>query len=134
MTRLALPLLGASGAGAVVYISSAVALTADPGFSVYTATKAAVHSLARSLRAELAPSGIRVFDVLPPLVDTGPVGNPDVPKLPPGAAADAIIDGIGRDHEEIRIGQVRQLAVIARITPRLADPLVVRAFTPQRES
>jgi len=134
MTRLALPLLRTSGAGAVVYISSAVVLAAVPGFSVYTATKAAVHSLARSLRAELEPSGIRVFDVLPPLVDTGPVGNLDVPKLSPGAVAGAIVDGIGRDREEIRIGQVRQLAVIARIMPRLADRLVVRAFTPQREA
>ena len=134
MTRLALPLLQASGAGAVVYLSSAVALAAVPGFSVYTATKAAVHSLARSLRAELGPSGIRVFDVLPPLVDTGPVGNLDVPKLSPGAVAEAIVHGIRRDHGEIRIGQVRQLAVIARVMPRLADRLVVRAFTPQRES
>jgi uncharacterized oxidoreductase len=131
MTRMALPLLRCSGAAAVVYISSAVALAAVPGFSVYTATKAAVHSLARSLRAELAPSSIRVFDVLPPLVDTGPVEDLDVPKLSPGTVAQAIIDGIERDHEEIRIGQVRQLAVIARIMPRLGDRLVVRAFTPQ---
>jgi uncharacterized oxidoreductase len=131
MTRLALPLLRASGAGAVVYISSAVALAALPGFSVYTATKAAVHSLARSLRVELKPSGIRVFDVLPPLVDTGPVGSLDVPKLTPEAVAEAIIDGLACDRDEIRIAQVRQLAVIARIAPRLADRLMVRAFTPR---
>jgi uncharacterized oxidoreductase len=131
MTRLALPLLRASGAGAIVYVSSAVALAAVPGFSVYAATKAAVHSLARSLRAELRPSGIRVFDVLPPLVDTGPVGDLDVPKLSPGAVAEAIVAGIERDREEIRVGQVRQLALIARIMPSLADRLVVRAFTPQ---
>ncbi len=54
MTRLALPLLEASREGAVLFMSSAVALTAVPGFAVYAATKAAVHSLARSLRAELA--------------------------------------------------------------------------------
>ena len=65
MTRLALLLLRASAESAVVYISSVVALGAVPGFAVYAATKAAVHSLARSLRAELAPSNIRVFEVLP---------------------------------------------------------------------
>lgn len=134
MTRLALPLLRASGSGAVVYISSAVALAAVPGFSVYAATKAAVHSLARSLRAELGPSGIRVFEVLPPVVDTGPVRNLHVPKLSPGAVADAIVAGIERDREEIRVAQIRQLAVIARIMPSLADRLVTRAFTTQRDA
>lgn len=132
MTRLALPLLRASGGGAIVLLSSAVAFGAVPGFSVYTATKAAVHSLARSLREELKPSGIRVIEVLPPLVDTGPVRDLDVPKLSPGTVADAIIAGIERDRDEIRIGRVRQLAVLARITPSLADRLVQRAFAPRR--
>jgi uncharacterized oxidoreductase len=129
MTRLALPLLRVSAGGAVVFMSSAVALAAVPGFTVYSATKAAVHSIARSLRAELKPADIRVFEVLPPLVDTGPVQNLDAPKLSPGAVADAIVAGIDRDRDEIRVGQVRQLAVVARIMPRLADRLVQRAFT-----
>jgi uncharacterized oxidoreductase len=131
MTRLALPLLRASEAGAVVYLSSAVALAAVPGFAVYSATKAAVHSLARSARAELRPGGIRVFEVLPPLVDTGPVRDLDAPKLSPGAVADAIVAGIERDREEIRVAQVRQLAMISRIRPSLADRLVTRAFSPR---
>jgi uncharacterized oxidoreductase len=129
MTRLALPLLRVSAGGAVVFMSSAVALAAVPGFTVYSATKAAVHSIARSLRAELKPADIRVFEVLPPLVDTGPVQNLDAPKLSPGAVADEIVAGIDRDRDEIRVGQVRQLAVVARIMPRLADRLVQRAFT-----
>jgi uncharacterized oxidoreductase len=129
MTRLALSQLRLPESGAVVFISSAVALAAVPGFTVYAATKAAVHSLARSLRAELKPAGIRVFEVLPPLVDTGPVRNLDVPKLSPGAVADAIIAGIERDREEIGVAQVRQLAVVARLMPSLADRLVQRAFT-----
>ena len=128
-TCLALPLLKASPEGAVLFMSSAVALAAVPGFAVYAATKAAVHSLARSLRAELASSRIRVFDVLPPVVDTGPVQALDVPKLSPGAVADAIIAGLRRDREEIRIAQVRQLAPLARIAPRLADRIVTRALT-----
>src|SRR5438132_1098076 len=57
-------------AGAV-FVSSAVALAAVPSYAVYAATKAAVHSLTRSLRTELASSRIRVFEVLSPVVDTG---------------------------------------------------------------
>ena len=65
MTRLALPLLRRSDDGAVVFLSSALALVSSPRMAVYAATKAAVHSLARSLRAEL-DGEVKVFDVLPP--------------------------------------------------------------------
>jgi uncharacterized oxidoreductase len=130
MTRLALPLLGTRREGAVVFISSAVALAAVPGFAVYAATKAAVHSLARSLRAELRQDGIRVFEVIPPAVDTGPMGDLEVPKLSPATVAAAIVSGLRRDREEIRIGRIRQLAPLARLSPSLADRLVTRALTP----
>jgi len=69
--------------GGVLFVSSAVALTAVPGFAVYAATKAAVHSLARSLRPELRPMGIRVFEVLPPVVATEMTRDLDVPKIRP---------------------------------------------------
>jgi uncharacterized oxidoreductase len=131
MTRLALPLLDASE-GAVLFVSSAVALAAVPGFAVYAATKAAVHSLARSLRAELKPTGIRVFEALLPVVDTGQVQELDVPKLSAAAVVDAIITGLQQDREEIRVGRVRQLAQLARLSPRLADRIVTRALTPLR--
>jgi len=130
MTRLAHPLLEDSPEAALVFVSSAVALAAVPGYSVYAATKAAVHSLARSLRAELAGSGIRVFAVVPPVVDTGPVRGIEVPKVSPEIVAEAIVDGLRRDREEIRVAQVRQLAPLARVSQRLADRLVQRAFAP----
>jgi uncharacterized oxidoreductase len=118
--------------GAVLFVSSAVALAAVPGFAVYAATKAAVHSLARSLRAELKPTGIRVFEALLPVVDTGQVQELDVPKLSAAAVVDAIITGLQQDREEIRVGRVRQLAQLARLSPRLADRIVTRALTPLR--
>jgi uncharacterized oxidoreductase len=98
-----------------------------PGFAVYAATKAAVRSLARSLRIELRPTGVRVVEVLPPIVDTGASQELDVPKLSPGAVADAIVQGLERDRDEIRIGRIKQLAPLARLSPGLADRLLARA-------
>jgi uncharacterized oxidoreductase len=128
MTRLALPLLHASSEAGVLFMSSAVALTAVPGFAVYAATKAAVHSLARSLRAELAEDGIRVFEVLPPWVDTKLDQHLDVPKVSPQVVVDAIVAGLARDRQQIPVGQIKQLAVLARLSPRLADRLMLRAL------
>jgi NAD(P)-dependent dehydrogenase (short-subunit alcohol dehydrogenase family) len=65
----ALPLLQAGGS--VVLVSSSVQQKGVPGLSLYSATKAAVRSLARSFTAELAGTGVR-FNVLSP----GPIETP----------------------------------------------------------
>ncbi len=130
MTRLALPLLEAAPQAGVVFVSSAVALGAVPGLAAYAATKAGVHSLARSLRAELREREIAVFEVLPPVVDTELARNLDVAKLPASAVVDAIVGGIARDREEIRVARVKQLAFLARVAPRLADRILIRALGP----
>jgi uncharacterized oxidoreductase len=134
MTRLALPLLDNSADAGVVFMSSAVALAAVPGFAVYAATKAAVHSLARSLRAELESDHIQIFEVLPPVVDTDFARDLDVPKIPAAAVADAVVAGLVANHEEIRVARVKQLVHVARFMPRLGDRIVQRALQPRRDA
>jgi len=69
----ALPLLpeGAS----VILNASVVAQSGLPNTSIYSATKAAVRSLGRTLAAELSPRGIRVNVVSPGLIETPLVGK-----------------------------------------------------------
>lgn len=62
-------LMGPQG-GNIVNISSIVSTGAIPGSSVYTATKAAVDGITRSLAAELGPRRIRVNAVNPGMVET----------------------------------------------------------------
>jgi uncharacterized oxidoreductase len=132
MTRLALPLLRAAPESAVVYVSSGVAIAAVPRYAVYAAAKAGVHSFARSLRADLARTTTRVFEVLPPVVDTELASALDAPKVAPATVADAVIRGLRRDKQQIAVGPIRPLMVIARIVPRAADALVQRALRPSR--
>lgn len=60
---------GANG-GNIINISSVVATTAVPNASVYSATKAAVEAITRSLAAELGPNKIRVNSINPGMVET----------------------------------------------------------------
>lgn len=60
---------GPSG-GSVVNISSVAATLAPPGGSVYSATKAAVNAVTRSLAQELAKHKIRVNSINPGLIET----------------------------------------------------------------
>ena len=52
------------GGGSMVFISSGAGIQAPPGMGAYAASKAALHSLTRSLAQELGPWQIRVNDVV----------------------------------------------------------------------
>jgi 3-oxoacyl-[acyl-carrier protein] reductase len=56
--------------GSIINISSAASTLAPPNASVYTATKAAVDAVTRSLAKELGPRNIRVNSINPGVVDT----------------------------------------------------------------
>jgi 3-oxoacyl-[acyl-carrier protein] reductase len=68
-TQEAARLFGPDG-GSVVNISSIVATSAPAGASVYSATKAAVDVVTRSLARELGPRNIRVNSINPGMVET----------------------------------------------------------------
>lgn len=69
------------GKGSIIHISSIDALGADGPFTAYTATKAAVVSLARTMTMELAPLGIRVNCVAPGFVNTDMVHKTSTPNV-----------------------------------------------------
>jgi len=59
-----------SEGGSIVNISSVVSTLAPPNASVYSATKAAVDAVTRSLAKELGPRNIRVNSINPGMVET----------------------------------------------------------------
>jgi NAD(P)-dependent dehydrogenase (short-subunit alcohol dehydrogenase family) len=75
VTRAALPLLRASGGGAIVNTCSVAALVGLPNRALYSATKGAVYSLTLAMATDLLPDGIRVNCVTPGTVDTPWVGR-----------------------------------------------------------
>ena len=68
-TQEAVKLFAATG-GSIINISSVVATGRIPNASVYSATKAAVDAVTRSLAVELAPRKIRVNTINPGMVET----------------------------------------------------------------
>ncbi|HEX9766404.1 MAG TPA: SDR family NAD(P)-dependent oxidoreductase [Nitriliruptorales bacterium] len=70
VTRRAIPAMRANGAGVVVNVTTGALPVAMPFYAVYRASKAAVGAMSESLRAEMAPFGIRVLEVVPGPIDT----------------------------------------------------------------
>lgn len=62
-------LLKKDGSGAVVNMSSSLAVKAIPGMAAYNAAKAALNQMTRSLALEWAPA-VRVNAIMPAVVDT----------------------------------------------------------------
>ncbi|HTT85941.1 MAG TPA: SDR family NAD(P)-dependent oxidoreductase [Acidimicrobiales bacterium] len=77
VTRRAVPLMRAGGGGVICNITSASLLMSVPFYGVYRASKAAVQTMGETLRAEVAPFGIRVVEVLPGPVDTDMLADSD---------------------------------------------------------
>lgn len=71
IVRAALPYLRRSKSPRIVNIASTEALGATAGFSIYSAAKAGVTGLTRSLAVELGREGITVNCICPGPIDTG---------------------------------------------------------------
>jgi clavulanate-9-aldehyde reducatase len=69
-THAALPLMGSSGGGDVVNVSSVAGRRADAGAAVYNMTKFGVHAFSEALRQEALHSNIRVTTVASGFVET----------------------------------------------------------------
>jgi len=85
-TIAAIPVLRANRPAVVCNISSSSILASVPFYSTYRASKAAVSAFGDSLRVEVAPSGIRVVEILPGPIDT------DMFQLSKGESAAAAFD------------------------------------------
>ena len=70
VTKAAIPILRATGGGAIVNVSSVAGKLGQPDEAAYAATKFGVTGLCESIAYELEPLGIHVMAVYPALVRT----------------------------------------------------------------
>lgn len=87
--------------GAVVNITSILALINMPAMAYYSASKAALHSLTQALRANTAQRAIKVFEVLPGPIDTPMTRKQAIDKTKPDVIANEILKGIEKNINEI---------------------------------
>jgi NAD(P)-dependent dehydrogenase (short-subunit alcohol dehydrogenase family) len=98
----------ADGAAAWVNLLSIFALANFPTHGTFSASKAAAHSLAQCLRAELRGAGLRVVNVYPGPIEEEWNQLVPPPKLAPAALAAAIVTALRDGVEDVYPGDVAQ--------------------------
>ncbi len=107
---LFVPLLAGKREPAIVNVSSGLGFVPAARMPVYSATKAGLHAFSMALRHQLSPLGIKVFEVVPPAVDTelNPEGRARrggfQAGLGPEELVSAVMKGLEADAPEIGYG------------------------------
>jgi uncharacterized oxidoreductase len=114
------PLLMGKKEAAIVNVSSGLGFVPIAAMPVYCATKAGVHMFSVSLRYQLKGTSIKVFEIVPPAVDTelgkGNTGDSEQEYrgIPPSEVAEATMKAIKNDEYEIVIGEAKGLVERSR--------------------
>jgi uncharacterized oxidoreductase len=107
-------------------VSSGLAFVPIAAMPVYCATKAALHSFTVSLKHQLKDTSIKVFELVPPMVDTeldqgaAEEGDSEYRGIPPSEVAQAALSAMAADEYEILVGEAKTLAQRARKNPERA--------------
>lgn len=87
--------------GAIINITSVAALVNFPIMGLYSASKAALHSVTQALRAHMALKEIEVYEVFPGPIDTDMVKDLDMPKTSASDIAKEIFTSFAKKEYEI---------------------------------
>jgi uncharacterized oxidoreductase len=121
LTEKLLPLLKAQKEAAIVNVTSIVVFAPGASLPTYAASKAALHSYTRSLGYALKDTGVKVFELMPPLVDTElskEIGGHN--GIPPSQVAQELLDGLTNDVAEIHVGQTADMYKLYLSSPEKA--------------
>lgn len=113
-----LPVLKQQEASAIVNVSSIVAYVPGITLPTYAASKAALHSYSTSLRLSLEETTVKVFELMPPLVDTEfskEIGGHN--GIKPSVVADELLTALANDEYEIRVGDTAKIYELFRQSP-----------------
>ena len=119
-----IPLLQRQSRAAILNITSALARVPKEDAPVYCATKAAMHIFTKALRYQLETSNIRVFEIIPPLVDTDMTRGRGRGKISPRRLVRDSLRAVERNQYEVKVEKVKFLFALYRLFPGLAETMI----------
>lgn len=126
LNELFLNMLKTKKEAAIIHTTSILSIVPSIMEATYSASKTALAFYTKMLRAhlEIIGSNLKVFELLPPLVDTDMVADRDDKKISPEQLVKGLIKGLEKDEFTIRIGDSKAVYLINRLAPKMAFGLV----------
>lgn len=118
LTEMLWPILARQTEAAVVNVSSIVAFVPGNRIPTYSASKAALHSYTQSLRHTQRDSSVKIFELMPPLVNTDfskDIGGAD--GIAPSVVAADLLRAFETDTYEIHVGDTAGLYNLFHSSP-----------------
>ena len=119
LSSMLIPLLAGKDEAAIINVSSALAFVPKESAPVYCASKAGVHSFTQVLRYQLEETNIKVFELIPSLVETGMTRGRGKDKISVDELTGEFISSFKKDIPEINIGKVKLIRILHRLVPNL---------------
>ncbi len=120
LSGLFIPLLAKNPHPAIINVSSGLGFVPAARMPVYSASKAGMHAWSMAIRLQLAKVGIKVFEIVPPAVDTNlnPEGRARRGNfragLEPEQFVSAVMIALGQDVFEIGYGMTAEFIHASR--------------------
>jgi uncharacterized oxidoreductase len=115
-----LPHLRRQVSAAIVNVTTGQVYSPNATTPVYSAAKTGLHTWTDAMRYQLRDTPVKIFEVLPPIVDTDMIHRLGVPArdaISAAELAEAAVQQISANVEEIRIGRTKALYAASRIAP-----------------
>lgn len=126
LNNLFMDMLKSRSEAAIINTTSILSIVPSVLEATYSASKAALAFYTKSLRSHLqaVQSSVKVFELLPPLVDTDMVADRPDKKISPEKLVNALIKGLQNDTYTIRVGDTKALYFLNRLLPEAAYKMV----------
>lgn len=126
LNNLFLDMLKSRNESAIINTTSVLSYVPSLLEATYSATKTALAFYTKSLREHLriANSNVKVFELLPPAVETELIAHRKVKKMSAEKLIKGLIAGLQKDQYTIRMGYTSTFYYLNRIFPKLAFSLV----------
>ncbi|MBC8161211.1 MAG: SDR family oxidoreductase [Roseiflexaceae bacterium] len=121
LTKRMLPQLLAKPHAAIVNVTSSLSVMPKQNAATYSASKAGLHMFTKALRWQLEETSVKVFELIPPLVDTAMTTGRGRGKISAEALATEFWGAFAADVPEIRIGLAKQLLRLHRVLPNIVE-------------
>lgn len=122
-----LPVLSKQHQSAVVNVSSGLALAPKKSAVVYCGSKAFIHTFSKALRYQFEGTNIKVFEIIPSLVNTQMTAGRGKGKIEPAQLVDEFIKNFEGDVYESYIGKTKLLKLLLRLVPTVGYNMLKNA-------